>query len=237
MINRPSKDLTLIVYDNPRPPRYLRLNKRILKLVFIFTPFIIVAFLLGNIIYSANLKYLLEVERSSEPEVITELRKKNQKLEKRLASEQKRSKDLLTKIAKGSSEEEQLLSLFQLPLGFENTTDKNLTRLENFSFEIKNQKIIFKFDLKNNRPGGGKVAGYFRIAQSSVKGHSYFPPHDLDEELFRIKYNRGESFTVSRFRPVVSEFELPQNAQRVWYNIFLFSRTGDLIHNEAIGPY
>lgn len=42
MIQDPSKELTLIVYNTPKPPKYIKLNKGLIKVLIFIIPLIII---------------------------------------------------------------------------------------------------------------------------------------------------------------------------------------------------
>ena len=59
MIQDPSKDLTLIVYNTPKPPKYLKVNKKLIKTLFILIPFMVITSITFTFIYSMLLKNVL----------------------------------------------------------------------------------------------------------------------------------------------------------------------------------
>ena len=56
MIQDPSKDLTLIVYNAPKPPRYLKINKKLLRLLLFLVPFLLIIALLTSLASSVYMK-------------------------------------------------------------------------------------------------------------------------------------------------------------------------------------
>ena len=101
---------------------------------------------------------------------------------------------------------------------------------------FKQQKVEFRFDLLNNLDNDEKLSGYISIVQFSENTMSFHPQRSLSLENNRLDFSKGESFVVSRFRPVIAEFDKP-NGLSVWYKIFIFSRSGNLISYKVAGPY
>lgn len=241
MIQEPSKDLTIIVYNTPRPPKYIQINKGMLKTILFAVPLLVVISITFTLLYSFYMKRKLEVVRSKEPQVITDLKNEKQLLEKQLGDLTKANQELSLKIAKGSNEAvgtaASQLALLKTPLGFEDQRDKKAARLENYSNQVVNKQVIFKFDLINNLGDIQRLSGYIIIVQFHSYGLNIYPNVSPNSEGQLIEYNKGESFTVSRFRPVIAEFPMPANSANVWYKIYIFSRSGNLLSLETTKEY
>ena len=75
MIQDQSKELTLIVYNSPKPPRYLKLNKKLIRTLSVVIPLLTIFLLSIAFLYSMFLKNKLNDLRAKEPKVIQDLRK------------------------------------------------------------------------------------------------------------------------------------------------------------------
>ena len=240
MIQDPSKDLTLIVYNTPKPPRYIKINKGLLKSLLFLIPMLVIISIGFSLLTSVYMKRKLEVAQSTEPKKITELKTQKGSLEKKISSLEKSNKELTEKISKGTlviGSAAAGLALFNTPLGFEDLRDKNNAKVENFSNQVANGKVTLRFDLINNLQGDNKLSGYITVVQYHSYGLSIYPAVTLTSESSLLSYNQGESFYVSRFRPVIAEFTVPQNSAAVWYKIFIFSRTGNLLVMKSTDEY
>lgn len=186
------------------------------------------------------MKRKLENVRSKEPEIIQQLKDQKLALANELASLKKTNITLTKKISGGgkaaTSSPLNIMALFTTPLGFEDKRADNLAKLENITSDQVNKNILFKFDLINNKQDTSKLSGYVTIVQYHSEGITYYPAYELNVDSPRLEYSQGESFTVSRFRPVIAEFNKP-NGNNVWYKIFIFSRTGNLIAFKKAGPF
>ena len=240
MIQDPSKDLTLIVYNTPKPPRYIKINKGLVKSLLFLIPFMVLISISFSLLTSVYMKRKLEVAQSTEPKKITELKKQKRTLEEQIGSLKKSNTELTEKISKGSMAMGSAaagLALFNTPLGFEDLRDQEHAKVENFSNQISNGKVIFKFDLINNLQDENKLSGYITVIQYHSYGLSIYPAVTLSNTDSLLAYNKGESFYVSRFRPVISDFSIPQNSAAVWYKIYIFSRTGNLLAMKTTDEY
>lgn len=232
MIQEPSKDLTLIVYNTPKPPKYIQINKGMLKTLLFAIPALIVVSIAFTLFTSFFMKRKLEAVRSKEPQMILDLKQQTLKLSAKIESLELSNKELTQKIAQGPQAvgtASSLLALIKTPLGFEDYQDKKMARVENFSHQTSSNKVVFKFDLINNLNGDERLSGYITVVQFHSYGTNFYPNLSLNSDSQFIQYNKGESFTVSRFRPVIAEFPLPANSANVWYKVYIFSREGNLL--------
>src|SRR5690606_34147310 len=139
------------------------------------------------------------------------------------------NEDLTSKVAQGSTTSDSALALFSQPLGYENLQAKDLAKIENITLQESNNKLLFKFDLLNNFSETERLAGYVTVVQYSEQGISFYPAINFIDDALLIDYSSGESFVISKFRPVIAEFNKLAGQQTARFKIFVFSRTGNLI--------
>lgn len=237
MIQKPTDDFTLIVYNSPKPPRFIKINKKLINSLVFSIPVLLVLSLFFSLSSSVYMKTKLENVKSKEPKIISSLKTQRDNLEKEVRLLEKNVKELTVKISQGSSSlPTATLDLFATPLGFTDETDLKKVKMENISTNIKENQIEVRFDLLNNLENGEKLAGYITIVQFSENMVQIYPKYELTIENNRLIYSKGESFTVSRFRPVIAPFKKPSGLN-AWYKIFIFSRTGNLMAYKEAGPY
>lgn len=240
MIQDPSKDLTLIIYNTPKPPKYIKINKGLVKSLLFIIPFMVILSVTSSLFTSFYMKRKLEVVQSKEPEKIKELNNEKKYLMEKMSILEKSNQELTSKISAGaisSGLAASQLALFNTPLGFEDLREQNLAKVDNFSNKVSNGKVTFRFDLMNNQQGDNKLSGFITIIQYHSQGINLYPSINLNKDAPFIQYSKGESFYVSRFRPVIAEFTIPQNSTSVWYKVFLFNRTGNLIYMNSTQEY
>ncbi|MAX66538.1 MAG: hypothetical protein CME66_06350 [Halobacteriovoraceae bacterium] len=238
MIQDPSKELTLIVYNTPKPPRYLRVKKRLIKTMITVIPLLVISSILLSFLYSMYLKNQLNQLKSREPLLINQLKSEKEELANSLSKLKKNNLILTQKLSKGSTAEtsNSALALFTTPLGLEDLRSKELIKIENLKLNTNGQRIKLNFDLANNSPDNSKLSGFISVLQFQDNTIQYYPSYELSQKNLRMEYSQGESFSFSRFRPTTATFKkLIKSSAK--YKIFIFSRTGNLLVYKQIGPY
>lgn len=237
MTQNQSSDVTLIVYDTPKPPRYYKLNKNFIKSLVIVIPILVITSIMFSLLYSIFLKNKINQLTSSEPRRILELREVIAKQDIELANLAKTNSLMTEKLSKGSSGETSVsaLGFFTIPIGIQDLRAKELVKIE--QVEIKSGKEIqLDFNLANNSPNAQKLSGYLTVVQYQDNIIQYYPSVELSEKNLRLEYSQGESFGFSRFRPTQVKFEKVSN-KSAKYKVFIFSRTGDILAYKQLGPF
>jgi len=237
VIQNPSKDLTVIVYNTPKPPKYLKINKKLIKTLFVLIPIMVITSITFSFFYSMLLKNKIVSLKSEVPKEIQILKKKNLLLTTELTNIEKTNKSLVAKLSKGSASETSLSSmgLFTTPLGLQDLRSKELILIKDVKIDVSN-KIKLNFSLENNSPGQEKLSGYISVIQYQGNMIQYFPNYELSQRNLRLEYTQGESFGFSRFRPTTVDFKKVSKLS-TRYKIFIFSRTGDLMAFKQLGPF
>ena len=232
MIQSQSKEVTLIVYDTPKPPRYFKLNKGLIKTLVILIPLMVVTSITLSFMYSIFLKTRISELRSSEPRRITELKKERALLTQQLTEVKKTNAAITDKLSRGSSNETSVsaLGLFTVPLGIQ-----DLIKIEDIKVKT-DSKIKLEFNLANNTSPNEKLSGYISVIQYQGRIIQFYPSYELSAKNLRLEYNSGESFGFTRFRPTVASFDKVSGTSAK-YKIYIFSRTGDLLAYKQLGPF
>lgn len=236
MISKLSKEITLIVYDTPAPPKCLKINKTVFKLVLVTIPVILLTCLIITSYILTNLKSLENNTLSKQPKLISDLRQQIALLEQNLNTKEVTNNELQRKIADGARTNGIPANVFQTPLGFTDRTDSNAAKVEDIKFEHANSSSTISFNLVNNLSEDEKLSGYIFVQQLGSSNVKFYPELPLGTGEFYFKYNMGESFTASRFRPVVAKFT-NLGLEEIQYKVYIFSRSGDLLLEQLLGPF
>jgi hypothetical protein len=238
MIKSASKDLTFIIYNTPKPPKYIRVNKKLIKSLVIVFPIFVLLSITFSFLYSAYLKNTITDLKSKEPEVILNLKETNLSLEQKISFLEKANKELTQKLSMGALAETSYsaLNLFTTPLGMKDRRNEELVKFENINISSDKNKITLKFNLANNSPSGDKLSGYISVIQYQDNLIQYYPNYELSPKSMRLEYSKGESFSFSRFRPTVVDI-VKKSSSSAKYKVFIFSRTGDLLVYKQLGPF
>ena len=238
MIQNPSKEFTLIVYNGPKAPKYLKINKAILKTIFFIVPVLAIFSISTSFLYSMILKNQVNDLKSKEPKIISALKTETEDLKNQIKTLNENNKVLTSKLSLGSTKEpsNSSLALFTTPIGIKDLRDENLLEIKNFKIENTSNQTTFTFDLANNSPTNEKLSGHISVIQYQGNLIQYYPNYELGVKNLRLDFSKGESFSFSRFRPTIIQFKkISKLSAR--YKIFIFSRTGDLIAFKQVGPY
>lgn len=237
MIQSLSKEVTVIVYDTPKPPKYYKLNKSFIKSLLIAIPLLTILSISLSLLYSIFLKNKISVITSSEPARILELKAVIKGQESSIKTLSKTNALITDKLSKGIGSETSVsaLGLFTVPVGIQDLRSKELVKIEETTI-ASGEKIKLSFNLANNSPNSEKLSGYLNVVQFQGNLIQYYPSTELGEKNLRLEYSKGESFGFTRFRPTTATFD-KVSKKSAKYKIFIFSRTGDLLAYKQLGPF
>ena len=117
MIKDPSKEVTLIVYNTPAPPKYIKVNKRLIRYILMIVPALIIFFLAGSLFYSIFLKNKVSELKALEPAILQQLDEQEIAFNAQLKDLKKTNEELTRKLSRGGTTNEgtaSLLSLFTI---------------------------------------------------------------------------------------------------------------------------
>jgi hypothetical protein len=118
------------------------------------------------------------------------------------------------------------------PYALQDLRAKKLLRTESIVLEDIAGKRVLKFNLINNGADADRVYGHVFVFQIDSRGQSAYPAMTNQEWIEGIRFNKGESFAVSRLRPVEASFPPADNDAR--FLIVIFNREGDLILRQVL---
>ena len=192
---------------------------------------IALAITIGGLAYFKQIRVMVE---KSEPKIIQELRDSNKSLEKKLEDQVTLVKTLTEKLSAPTTEGIQL-NLFTPPIGMQDKTATPILDIENLDLQSDNRSVQVKFNIVNLDQEGKRLSGHIFIVLKTGSEFYIYPQENMNARNFAIKYNEGESFAASRFRPVQVDFKdvLKSNDQYL-IRILIFSRSGDLLFNKIV---
>ena len=223
MLQTKNKDYTVVLHDGPLPPRFFKINKKLLKFTILLIVLITFLSILLSLIYTTYIQNKVERSKNAVPVEIQRLSSKLKNTQKLLLSEKKLVKNLQYKIANPSADNTVVNSLIPLPVGFKDLRSLKMASVENIVVNNEEKSSILKFDIYNNTKEDIRLSGYiyvFRMTEGLIES---YPEQKLDG----YKLTDGESFTITKFRP--TRIELKKTQLESLYKIFVFSRTGDLL--------
>ncbi len=232
MIQNKSTHIEIILNDHPEPVRLIKISKKRLKFFFLITPVFLVALFLA---LSATLWWR---EASipigiSLPDLPSTDESKVKEMQDQLAELETSNKTLQEKITSSQTGEIDVwIGPVKKPYALQDLRPKKLLRTENIVLEDKAGKRVLKFQLINNGPEMDRVYGHVFVFQIDSRGQSAYPAMTNQEWIEGIRFNKGETFAVSRLRPVEASFPPADNDAR--FLIVIFNREGDLILRQVL---
>jgi hypothetical protein len=236
MISKLAKDLTLIIYDSPSPPKCIKINKAALKVLLITFPVLIIASLVTSVYLLSNSKKMTYAGSSEQPKKVKELERQLIETKNLLMQKESIADELQRKIAEGIKSTETSISIFKTPLGFKDLSQVTNAKIDTVKFEHQKNLSTISFNLVNNQENAEKLTGHIFVIQVGPASLKFYPESPLQTGDFVLRYNSGEAFTASRFRPVIAKFKNDAN-EEVSYRVYIFSRSGDLLMNQLLGPF
>lgn len=126
------------------------------------------------------------------------------------------------------------LSLFKPIQGQKDRTRPAVLNLSGFKAEIGRDNVNLKFNIIPATTDDSKISGHIIVLMKNELAIQAYPLQALGGNDFQINYSAGEPFATQRFRPVDAGFVKPKKSGNYSFTVFIFSRTGDLIHFQSV---
>lgn len=127
-----------------------------------------------------------------------------------------------------------MLSLFRPIQGQKDRTRPAILNLSGFKTATGKDTVNLLFNIIPNAADDAKISGHIIVLMKNELGIQAYPLATFGGLDFQINYASGEPFATQRFRPVDASFVKPRRSGNYSFTVFIFSRTGDLIHFQSI---
>lgn len=232
-----SEKNTTIIFQEGRLSKILKVNRKTFKQFFttlsLLISALVISMLLTILFYQSRIS-TVKLSQSSEIESLQNQTDQQSITIENLTNENTTLREKLAQPAE--SHEGTGLSLFSQSKGFKDLSKKKTANLEDAKAEYINGTASLKFNLINTVQSE-KISGFAFILLYSDTGVLVQPKSTTFKDGLPLEFHQGESFTASRFRPFEAKFKVDKNIKDVSYRVVIFSKTGDLITNETIGPF
>ncbi|MDB9786687.1 hypothetical protein OAB57_01160 [Bacteriovoracaceae bacterium] len=233
-------ELTFVVYENQKPTKCFEIKKNQLKLLVLSFPILIIFTVVVGLFMAIYIKNISNALDQQEPSIMKKFVVEKNDMIKKQTELQATNKELLSKVTT-KSKATFLIPFFRPTLGGKNMTKSHLAKIENHHFVEKGNKVQFSFDILNAQENGVRLAGYiFVIMKVAAQGTLYPTPYKLfnkERNSLYTTFDKGESFSVARFRKVNAMFYKPSDrSMPIYFEVILFSRSGDLYFHKTFGP-
>ena len=224
--------VSIVIYDAPLPPRYLKFSKKFIRTLFIVVPVSLGLIFLTLLLIGLGGR-LKDTPAPGLPTVLTEEDSKVTELETEMKALQESNKQLQDKLSSqgtvgAATAEEPFLMGIKKPYGMQNFLGENRVSLDQFELVQDQNKTALKFQIISTNPET-RVAGHVLVYMISVSGLMAYPVEATAAIGGGVKYSMGEPFAVSRLRPTNAEFAHHLSGESVKFVIYIFSREGDLL--------
>lgn len=246
MIQEKSKFLTFVVYENQKPTKCFEFKKSYLQFLFFATPSLLIV---GLTLFFFILVYLKNVDliREQVPPIVIQLKKEKEDLLVKLSEIQLSNQNLLSQLNKppagvASSLKKEIKTPFHYPLIEARIDAKDLsqTQLVTISGETLKRlptQVILSFNIANlNKETSEKISGHIFVILKTGAMSSIYPAMPT---LPPYPFQKGESFSVGRFRPVESTFDVPSQVSKsaLSFDVIIFAKNGDILFKKSLGPF
>lgn len=126
------------------------------------------------------------------------------------------------------------LSFFKPIHAQKDKTNPASLNLTGFKVISGKDNVNLQFNIINLLGGEVKLAGHIVVLMKSEQGISVYPSTALVQNDYQINYASGEPFATQRFRPVDASFIHPRKGGNFMFTVFIFSKTGDLLHYQNV---
>ncbi len=124
------------------------------------------------------------------------------------------------------------ISFFRPIQGQKDRTRPAQIKLSGFKTAIGRDNVNLQFNIIPAVADDSKISGHIVVLMKNETGISVYPLAALAGVDHQINFSAGEPFATQRFRPVDASFLKPRRGGNTIFTIFIFSRTGDLIHYQ-----
>lgn len=124
------------------------------------------------------------------------------------------------------------LSFFKPIQGQKDRTRPAQINLSGFKTVTGKDTLNLQFNIIPAVSNDAKISGHIIVLMKTEQTVQVYPAAALFGADNQINYSSGETFATQRFRPVDAVFNKPRRAGNAVFTIFIFSRTGDLIHYQ-----
>lgn len=235
IVNTANNKLAFILYEEKNPPKYFEVKKSTLRFILFGMPIVTLICIVTISLIFIYFKHIENQLKKKEPVVIQALKENQRVLEKKGVELNTLNNQLQKKLLSKAPENLETLNLFKPVLGQKDLSHELAIKIDQVSIKENDDKINFKFNIVNIQPSGQKLSGYIFIILKTLNSFFIYPENAMEHDELQLSFTKGESFGTWRFRPVETNF--PNNKQgldKMLFRIFIFSRTGDLIHKQIV---
>ncbi len=229
--------LDVVIHQLHQRPKLFTIPKLLLNTFLYVIPFL---FLISVTILIIIAVYFQEIKIhriQQESLSLQSIKKENLQLENQIINSKVENTVLQQKLLTPSTESLGITpGIFSPVPGQKDLSGQGKSQIDNMTIKRFPNSLEFHFHIKNLTNGKERLSGYiFGIAKAKNALYIY-PENALPVDRLSIPFNKGDSFGTYRFRPSVVKFPIANNVPVELFEIFIFSRTGDLLAKKVFSP-
>ena len=237
MLFKQTPHINLMVYQDQRMVRAFELDKRKWQFFLLAIFSLVLLGLLGSSFLLMRLKNTQELVELQSPQVIAANQAKRAALESELLDLKALNLEYREKMLAQYTDTKTLLPFLALPAGHQNLMPQKWPKIEAIDIKFSPRQVLFHFNIVNDRQDGKKLRGYIIIVMNSGHHLAFYPKSSILFDRSVTAFHQGETFVISRFRKVEGVFnDSLEEGSKASFKIFIFSRTGDILHYQGVGP-
>ena len=237
MLFKPSKNITLVVYEDFKSTKCFQINKIQLKVFLTALPFLLILSILVVIFSLIFVHNTISRVDQRVPEAILALQNEKKTLDDQIVELKQDHENLTQKIASGNSATHSAQDLgltqylFKPTLGFKDLSANTPFTLEDFTVTRESNHLKLKFNIARaeSDTSSRRISGYILAFMKTANQLNVYPQTSAGFSQSLVTFNQGETFSFSRFRPVEAVFDLPATNKKAFFKVLIFSKSGDLI--------
>lgn len=236
-IKTKSTYIDIITHQLNQRPKLFRVSKLALNTFLYFIPALFLFSIISLLLIGVYFQEIKINTVKKESAALSQIKKEKKELETKIINIRAENIILQKKLLTPTADSLAItLGLFTPIPGQKDLSGQGKSQIDNFVIKRSENILSFNFNITNLTNGKEKLSGYiFGVAKS--KNALYVYPEDaLSNDKIHLSFNQGESFGTYRFRPSTIKFSIPNNIPIDIYEIFIFSRTGDLLAKRVYSP-
>lgn len=240
-------DLKIVLYKENNSPRIISVNSNIFKKTLFLVStlsFVLVLALIASFYFyskSKNVKFA-QFTNDQSAEVADDIPIGNTPEEQikvlkdqvDLLNQKIKNQSAVISAPKELEKNSPVLGLFT-PNIIDKTNADEKVHPENFKFTegATGKPHTFSFELHNPNPDEGSQKGFIlTLARSSNAVYAY-PENSFNPSApYLVEFDKGETFSIARFRMVNTQFSMPYVPNSI--QVLIFTRSGELLFNHLV---
>ena len=228
------KKISLLLYPSEGGPRYFEIGRSLFKFFLLVPPLGILFCLLVLGLGAVYVKELRSGIVERELRALSSIREENTLLRTELHESRELNGQLQRRLSTPQEEPDALnaLSLFAPIQGQRDLREETPLSVGDIRVDRNPGDTRFNFRITNLTEGRRRIRGLVFVVMKTRDSYTLWPASGEGPAERQFRFEEGELFATSRFRPVEAVFGPLAEGESPLFQIVIFSSTGDILHNR-----